>query len=322
MILDLDGCYITGDQKIYEGQNISLTCDANGYPYPTFTWYLQGQQLRTSSRIRIQGSQLNIFNATSYDDGEYKCVASNQAGQVSHGVDVAVRDFPPVDISTNTRKYIVVGTEIRFRCHGIDQFYIRHIQRKMELVKGEITLYEWRRLWNNSITPTYHARQNYTGRYRCKATIGAASRYSPPLYLIVGIPSGPVVLEKKPETSTTGIKLSWKPVSNKFWNGEQVTFEVNVSSVAHVWQKSRVTKATSALISGLLPTTTYIVSIRGRTVFGSFQNVTLSVVKTKENKNSKKFLLQIRLTNHEFSKNLLDTQSSQYKNLKTKLEDS
>lgn len=94
-------------------------------------------------------------------------------------------DIPPVEIWTNARKYIVEGTEIRFRCHGIDQFYIRHIQ-KMELVKDEISFYEWRRLWNNSITPTYNARQNYTGRYQCKATIGAASRYSPPLYLIVG----------------------------------------------------------------------------------------------------------------------------------------
>ena len=89
-------------------------------------------------------------------------------------------------------------------------------------------------------------------------------------------------MEKKPETSTTGIKLSWKPVPKKFWNGEQVTFEVNVSSVDHVRQKSRVTKVTSAIISGLLPTTRYIVSIRGRTVFGPFRNATLAVVITKE----------------------------------------
>jgi hypothetical protein len=39
-------------------------------------------------------------------------------------------------------------------------------------------------------------------------------------------------------------------------------------------------------------------------------------------KNSKRFQLQIRLTNYEFSKNLLDKQSSQYKNLKTKLDNS
>jgi hypothetical protein len=39
-------------------------------------------------------------------------------------------------------------------------------------------------------------------------------------------------------------------------------------------------------------------------------------------KNSKSFQLQIRLTNYEFSKNLLDKQSSQYKNLKTKLDNS
>ncbi len=98
------------------------------------------------------------------------------------------------------------------------------------------------------------------------------------------VPSGPVVLNEKSETSTTGIKLSWKPISKKFWNGEQVTFEVHVSLMDNTWKKSYETKTTSAIISGLRPTTTYIVNITGRTVFGPFQNVTVAVMKTKESK--------------------------------------
>ena len=39
-------------------------------------------------------------------------------------------------------------------------------------------------------------------------------------------------------------------------------------------------------------------------------------------KNSKKYQIRVRLTNHEFSSNLLDTTSRPYKSLKTKLEDS
>ncbi len=91
MIPDLDDCYVTGDQHIYEGQNISLTCHGNGDPYPIFTWYLDGQQLNISYRIRIQRNLLNILNATTNDRGKYVCVVSNQAGQVSHGIDVTVR---------------------------------------------------------------------------------------------------------------------------------------------------------------------------------------------------------------------------------------
>jgi hypothetical protein len=100
------------------------------------------------------------------------------------------------------------------------------------------------------------------------------------------VPSGPVVLEKKKETSTTGIKLSWKPISKTFWNGEQVEFIVNVSSMDPIWQKSYVTKATSAIISGLRPATRYTVSITGNTVFGPFQNSAVAVLETKESKSS------------------------------------
>ena len=39
-------------------------------------------------------------------------------------------------------------------------------------------------------------------------------------------------------------------------------------------------------------------------------------------KNSKKYQLGVRLTNYEFSSNLLDTTSRQHQSLKTKLEDS
>jgi hypothetical protein len=52
---------------------------------------LGGQQLKTNSWIRIQGNQLNIFNATLNDGGEYKCGASNQIGKVWDGVNVTVK---------------------------------------------------------------------------------------------------------------------------------------------------------------------------------------------------------------------------------------
>ena len=97
------------------------------------------------------------------------------------------------------------------------------------------------------------------------------------------VPSGPVVLEGEPETSTTGIRLSWKSISKQFWNGEEITFQVNVSSLDYTFKKSYVTKTTSAIISGLLPATKYIVNITGKTVFGLTKNRTV-VVKTQESK--------------------------------------
>ena len=91
MISDLDDSYVTGEQRVYEGQNISFTCNGSGNPYPTFAWYLDERQLKISSRIIIQENQLNIFNVTTNDGGKYACVASNRAGQVSHAVDVTIK---------------------------------------------------------------------------------------------------------------------------------------------------------------------------------------------------------------------------------------
>ena len=90
VISDLDDCYVTGEQHVYEGQNISLTCNGSGNPYPTFAWNLDGHQLKMSSRITLQGNQLNVFNATTNDGGKYACVAFNRVGQVSHAVDVTI----------------------------------------------------------------------------------------------------------------------------------------------------------------------------------------------------------------------------------------
>ena len=101
------------------------------------------------------------------------------------------------------------------------------------------------------------------------------------------VPSGPVTLEKEPETSTTGIRISWKPISKYFWNGEKITFRMEVYSLDYTLKKSHVTRTTSAIISGLVPATKYIVELTGETIFGSTENRTL-IVKTKESKFWKK----------------------------------
>ena len=111
------------------------------------------------------------------------------------------------------------------------------------------------------------------------------------------VPSGPVVFDKDPESSSTGIRLLWKPISKTFWNGEEITFQVDVLSADYTLIKSYTTKKNTAIISGLFPATKYIVNITGRTVFGAIENRTVTV-KTTEGKlfhNVRNFL-----TLHEF----------------------
>ena len=103
------------------------------------------------------------------------------------------------------------------------------------------------------------------------------------MFRVTIVLTGPVVLQNEPETSSTAIRLSWKPISKKFWSGKELTFQVDVFSADYTLVKSYTTKKTTAVISGLLPATTYIVNITGSTVFGRIENRTVTV-KTKESK--------------------------------------
>ncbi len=80
-------------------------------------------------------------------------------------------------------KYTLVGSTIQFKCYGV-----RKDIQKLELVKDGIPSYLWlvRPLFGRYTTGWYNARQNDTGKYQCKGTIGAASRYSSPFYLVIG----------------------------------------------------------------------------------------------------------------------------------------
>lgn len=72
-----------GDTK-REGENMILSCNADGNPVPTISWTRNGYPVDTSNDARISMSadkrQLNILNVTRTDSGEYRCVANNSLG--------------------------------------------------------------------------------------------------------------------------------------------------------------------------------------------------------------------------------------------------
>ena len=67
-----------------EGNNVVLSCDARGRPFPTISWTRDGSPVdsRDSSRISFSADkkQLTITNVNRTDSGEYRCVASNELG--------------------------------------------------------------------------------------------------------------------------------------------------------------------------------------------------------------------------------------------------
>ena len=59
------------NETVIEGQNVTLTCNASGFPTPTVYW------VKTSNGDRFNETELVFTNISRSEAGEYTCVASN-----------------------------------------------------------------------------------------------------------------------------------------------------------------------------------------------------------------------------------------------------
>lgn len=78
-----------------QGATIRLPARVSGNPVPEITWLYNNRPLPTSDRVRqaYDGEQLELVITkadSAIDSGDYKCVASNPIGKVSHGARVIV----------------------------------------------------------------------------------------------------------------------------------------------------------------------------------------------------------------------------------------
>ena len=78
-----------------EGDNVTLSCNADGNPIPTISWTINGSltAIKGNSRISFTKNkqQLTIRNVKRTDSGTYRCVASNKFGNASS--DAALLDI-------------------------------------------------------------------------------------------------------------------------------------------------------------------------------------------------------------------------------------
>ena len=97
-------------------------------------------------------------------------------------------DLPSIILWTNATKYILLGARIHFACRFSIHIHFWSYIVKIDIVKDGTHFFQWmvRYYRHFAYTPQFSARQNHTGIYQCKITIGAASRYSSPFHLTVG----------------------------------------------------------------------------------------------------------------------------------------
>ena len=90
---------LVNNTTIGEGNTITITCEALGYPPPTVVWSRTNRtlsdrvsmseysDLTRDSRVSVN---LTITNASREDTGEYRCFANNSIGSDSSNVRITV----------------------------------------------------------------------------------------------------------------------------------------------------------------------------------------------------------------------------------------
>lgn len=66
---------------VTEGQNLEITCHADGFPAPTFSWEREDKAIMPAGGHMLAGPTLRIKEAHRLDRGGYYCIANNGVGQ-------------------------------------------------------------------------------------------------------------------------------------------------------------------------------------------------------------------------------------------------
>ncbi|GBO41156.1 Down syndrome cell adhesion molecule-like protein Dscam2, partial [Araneus ventricosus] len=112
------------EQTIQPGPSLSLKCVASGNPLPQIVWRLDDAPIPENHRIRFGDyvtkdgfvvSFVNISNVKTEDGGDYKCVANNGVGEVSHESRINVLG-PPVVVRRARNVTVVAGDVLVLRC--------------------------------------------------------------------------------------------------------------------------------------------------------------------------------------------------------------
>lgn len=70
---------------VYSGETISLSCQATGFPPPTFTWTKGGLPVSVSFTSGEGNHMLNVPLANTLSEDVYACIATNNVGGVDIG---------------------------------------------------------------------------------------------------------------------------------------------------------------------------------------------------------------------------------------------
>ncbi|XP_069497466.1 hemicentin-1 isoform X2 [Ambystoma mexicanum] len=100
------------------GGNAILNCDVRGDPPPTIQWSKKGVGVQISNRIRqLNNGSLAIYGTVNEDAGDYKCIATNDAGVVERSVTLTLHSHPTITTEP-VETTVDAGTTVLLNCRA------------------------------------------------------------------------------------------------------------------------------------------------------------------------------------------------------------
>ncbi|KFO28580.1 Hemicentin-1 [Fukomys damarensis] len=168
---DLEPPFNTPFQERLASQHIAFPCPAKGAPKPTIKWLHNGGELtgrEPGISILENGTLLVIASVTLYDNGEYICVAVNEAGTTERKYNLRVH-VPPVikdeEHLTNVSVLVNQLTSLFCEVEGTPSPIIQWYKDDVQVTESSTIQI----LNNGKILKLFKVTTEDAGRYSCKA---------------------------------------------------------------------------------------------------------------------------------------------------------
>ncbi|KAG8556198.1 hypothetical protein GDO81_017962 [Engystomops pustulosus] len=117
---NLEPPYDKTNQERISNQWVAFPCPAKGTPKPVIKWLHNNKELTGAEpglNITKDGTLLIINSLTLYDNGEYKCVATNEAGLAEKKYNLKVHDPPGIkDKEQLTNVSVLLNRDVTLYC--------------------------------------------------------------------------------------------------------------------------------------------------------------------------------------------------------------
>ncbi|XP_036791689.1 hemicentin-1 [Oncorhynchus mykiss] len=157
---------LPADVTMNKGQNLSLSCHAQGIPTPVISWTANNSPYPVSSVVEAGRSSLVIENVTLRDAGTYVCLAENSVGTIRALSFVRIREPPVLKGEAHTSQTVAQSGTAMLDCpvHGDPSPVLRWVHDGRPLLRS----LRLQSLHNGSLA-IYSITREDAGEYQCVA---------------------------------------------------------------------------------------------------------------------------------------------------------